>query len=747
MAEDKWLEIDAKYKTLSAEDLERFADYIKSGGSYNEDVFDQAISEFSYSSFVSMFQRSDNAFATNWNDDFGLTPEQDQELMMLLTTWAYDAGMEIPGTGTTTGNRTDNNPSNTTSNTAVTEETNDSGFKFGQSLGFGTGNSYDTAGRGTDITHQGGDELITPLMDELARLEGIVKQDPETGANIDNNSTMINQYTTRLFGAPFQLLDSVDRRFPSINKHVGNEYLRNFLLNSPILSIRPGMPQYTGDKDPNSIKEGIKNIYLRTENNGNFMGNVMDQMLQVGILGKGSKLQRRMFGFRETYYQYMQYVNYMCRSTAVFLGLTSDTRQGDFPNGTFLNSNSGDGWMPFEKAKWENYRMMDNSIVMNPLDYLASLFGITTDGNTTRYEEILSTLNMDGSADNYNSWRVLRELDLGITESSFDDGTNFFSTLFSVGEDEISAKISQAISDGKNNSWSDKMVNKVSCVQFMVEPGDYTETLTNVTANSIVENTTDAVNDIGAELAFITNSAADTEFLGGIISFLGDTTSSALMSVSKLVSDATNSGFIHNLFSGALRSLKGQKMIYPQIYKSSNSTMNHEFTITLTTPYGDIYNYYMNIVVPLLHLVALAAPRMVTANSVSSPFLVQSYIPGMCTCQLGIIQQMTIQKNPTGKHVSVNGFPLTVKVHFVIQELYNAMSISPANDPASFLFNETLNDYLANLSGLIPSIDTYTAQRDNAFANMYEYMGNGEWLNDMVSPILEAVENASSPFR
>jgi len=131
-----------------------------------------------------------------------------------------------------------------------------------------------------------------------------------------------------------------------------------------------------------------------------------------------------------------------------------------------------------------------------------------------------------------------------------------------------------------------------------------------------------------------------------------------------------------NLFSGAIGSLKGQKMIYPKIYKSSTSRgMNSEYTVTLTTPYGDIYNYFMNIIVPLLHLIALASPRLVTANTTASPYLVQSWIPGQTTCHLGIIKEMTISKNPNGKRVSVNGFPLEVKVTFIIEDLYNSMTI------------------------------------------------------------------------
>ena len=53
------------------------------------------------------------------------------------------------------------------------------------------------------------------LYEELKLLEGIIGQDPETGSL--SGSSYIKDYTNRVFGAPFQLLDSVDKRFSSVN--------------------------------------------------------------------------------------------------------------------------------------------------------------------------------------------------------------------------------------------------------------------------------------------------------------------------------------------------------------------------------------------------------------------------------------------------------------------------------------------------------------------------------------------------
>lgn len=571
------------------------------------------------------------------------------------------------------------------------------------------------------------ENIVNDLGRELAALEGIHGQHPESGAGIDSGNSYLDKYTNRLFGAPFQLLDSVDRRFDDINKYVGSEYLRNFLLNSPILHIKPGLPKYTGGTDATSISQGIKNIYLdTTQGDMSLVSSLINQLASSTIFGGGSKLQKRMFGFRECYYDYMQHVNYMCRSMATFLNLTTGA---ELPSGTFESDGT---WKEFSNFKWQNYRMMAGSKPLKPSEYLAQIgeYGIV-DNLKAAGQMVggISTMFLGGV--------------LGLVESSGDFGMdNVITNLMNDGLNSIS----DAWKFASKTSISDSLVDKICSVEFMVEPISFSETLSNETAPSAIENAIDNISsDIGSEIAFITNSSADLGMIEGVADMLGSTLDSAVSMLGGLV-QSTAGGFTSNLFSGAFNSIKGQKMIYPEIYKKSNSLMDYQFSITLTSPYGDTYNYFMNIIVPLMHLLALASPRMVTANTTTSPYLIQAYIPGMCTCQLGIISQMNIQKNPTTKHVSVHGFPLTVKVDFTIKELYNAMSISPANDPSSFLFNETLNDYMSNLAGLVPSVDTFTKQRKNAFQNLSQYLSSGDWIEDVVNKVTTKIEDMYNPF-
>lgn len=553
------------------------------------------------------------------------------------------------------------------------------------------------------------------LFNELSNIDGVSGINPETGRDISNGG-LLKGMTTRLFGAPFQLLDSVDHRFPNINENVGNEYLRNFLLNSPILYIHPGLPRYTGGDD-NEFTKTIMDL---------FTGDMGGGRLLLGLakslpFASGSKLQRRMFGFKQTYLEYMSYVNYMCRSAAIYLGLTdvidgsaAHGKQIKGMSGTFISQKSAGSapkYTPFSQIKWENYRFL-GGYAQNTTERLAELTGAV--GNTAA--DLIKGFFGIGKDWEDNDTVIINKANV----AAFEDLAN------------------------KNKSINETKDSQLTSVAFMVEPVAFTENLMNTTSPSIIESTIDGLDQgIGSEIAFITGSRVDTGVLGELTSFLGETVSGAASSIAKLVQPVTG-GFTTNLFSGALNSLKGQKMIYPDIYRSSQSTMDYEFDVTLTTPYGDNYNYYMNILVPLLHLIALAAPRMVSANSTTSPFLVQAYIPGMCTCQLGMISNMTITKNPSGNHVSVNGFPLTVKVHFTIKELYNAMAISPANDPVSFLFNETLNDYLVNLAGLVPSMATYETKQEALFKNLSSFFTPDNILNSIMSGGLEWFDSGLS---
>lgn len=160
------------------------------------------------------------------------------------------------------------------------------------------------------------------------------------------------------------------------------------------------------------------------------------------------------------------------------------------------------------------------------------------------------------------------------------------------------------------------------------------------------------------------------------------------------------SGILNKLLSGTSSMIKGENMIFPQIYQSSEYSKSYSITVDLRTPYGSKLSYYLNIVVPLMHLLCLAIPKQTTANTYGSPFLVKVYYPGVFTCNLGIVQSIQIDKNVTGDSWTVDGFPNHVKVTLNIIDLYSDLSMSKSGDITLFLSNSSLIEYLATNCGV-----------------------------------------------
>ena len=632
-----------------------------------------------------------------------------------------------------------------------------------------------------------GNEMTKILRNELVSLEGLYQtQNPESGAPgkgktiFDGKTSYLDEYTNKIFGAPFQLMDTVDKRFDEVNRNVGNEYLRNFLINTPILHIKPGKPKYTGGDDANNIVTSVGNVFLGSSSSGGngFVKSLLTELSSSALKMAGGKLQKRMYGFQETYYNYISYVNYMCRSMATFLNI-----------GSYKCRNAHGDYMVFSNAKWENYRWLKLSVYRSPSKVLGDIWDSTYLGATlTSLKDVFNTTissivgknkttktiatTVSNVLESNSFYDVLSSLSTGIKETydntvgavgntaswlfgttleeKWDDTTGFVKDaangVIDKGKDLIE-KVLNNFKKADETSLYDVSIDRICSVLFMVEPGPFEESITNTIENSAIESGLDAVGSaVGKEIAFITNSNTDLGIIDNLAEFVGGGVESLASIIGDIVEPVTG-GFMSNLFSGAIRSIKGEKMIYPKIYKNSESKQDYNFTVTLKSPYGDVYNYYMNIVVPLMHLIALVAPKMSTANSVQSPFVVQAFIPGMVTCQLGMISNMTIIKNPDNRRVSVNGFPLDIKVTFTIEEMYNALAISPANDPSSFFFNETLNDYMANLAGLQPSVNTYMAQRNNALNNLGSWLSSGEIGEELAQQTLESAENLFNPYK
>ena len=61
---------------------------------------------------------------------------------------------------------------------------------------------------------------------------------------------------------------------------------------------------------------------------------------------------------------------------------------------------------------------------------------------------------------------------------------------------------------------------------------------------------------------------------------------------------------------------------------------------------------------------------------------------------------MSIEKNPSGDALSIDGLPMEYRVSLSVKDLYSDLMMTPSNEPLLFITNASLVDYLAVTCGL-----------------------------------------------
>lgn len=232
-------------------------------------------------------------------------------------------------------------------------------------------------------------------------------------------------------------------------------------------------------------------------------------------------------------------------------------------------------------------------------------------------------------------------------------------------------------------------------VQFYVDPStSFSESSNNNTQQSKMEGLFDTAEGLIKEMSFLTNTAAIKEF--------DDIQLQATQSIDEIKDKL--SGSKENFFSRLLGMvnpvLKGSNIIFPELWGDSAYNKSYNVTINLATPYGDKESWFLNIGVPLMHILALTLPRQSTPNSYSSPFLVKVFAKGWFSCELGIIDSISIDKGGNGDSWTVDGLPSEVKVSLSVKDLYNNLMITSSSKPGLFYQNQGLIDFLAVTCGV-----------------------------------------------
>lgn len=161
-------------------------------------------------------------------------------------------------------------------------------------------------------------------VDKILKDEKVLKQYMASSNSIDDYDTSM-----RVFNSPFCLLNSVD---PSINSQVqlGRKYMECIASNQSTVYFLPGTATFMPEVDKEQ-RESMKAAIADEA------GDVINEILTV----KGGRDGVKYFDHHPDYMEYMKYVNLLCRTMSVYLGI------GD------LKGPNGD---KYKYYNWQNFK-------------------------------------------------------------------------------------------------------------------------------------------------------------------------------------------------------------------------------------------------------------------------------------------------------------------------------------------------------------------------------------------------------
>ena len=486
------------------------------------------------------------------------------------------------------------------------------------------------------------------LSDEADYYTGQI-QEPASSASFPtsavtyNGSQYVTNATMRLFGLPYQFTPETDPRYETISPLVGREFAEKFFMDGCIAYIIPGKANFLPGAKRNSAKRNSATALI---------GLSSDDLSSLKKLGE-KKDSLRFYDFQEDYTSYINYVNLMCRTVAGFLEIR-DQIQITQKDGTTRKLSP-------QNMDWKDYRWTQDTYIHGVTNTLSHLKKYVTDSVTSVFRNVSGLQSTTSASTN--------RVNINLSDSDNGDEVN----LNQIGQTQ-------------------------NYIPFYIDPSiSGNESASNSTNETTVSQKLREVHSQMNEYGFLLNSAS----AGTVFENLGDKADSLWGSLTEGISGFGNFGNIMGkFFDGAKQVITGENIVIPKIYDSSEYGKSYNVTVHLRTPYGDKLSVFMDIIVPMLHLMALALPKQSTANTYGSPFLIKMYIPGTTTCNLGIISSIQISKNPDGEAWSVDGLPTAVDVELTIEDLYSSLYMSSTTQPVLFAQNSSLIEYLGTISGM-----------------------------------------------
>lgn len=230
------------------------------------------------------------------------------------------------------------------------------------------------------------------------------------------------------------------------------------------------------------------------------------------------------------------------------------------------------------------------------------------------------------------------------------------------------------------------------------------ESFGNSTTQSMIASTVGQFSDMAREFSFLLGSAGSMTNIDALMNDADIATN--INNVQDVIQKLLGSGnFMSNLASHLGTVASGGKLMFPEIWSDSQLSRSYNVSIKLISPDTSNLSVYLNVIVPLLHLLGLVAPQSIklNPNGYANPFLVRAIYKGFFNIDTGIITDMSVSKGAECQWTP-EGIPTSINVSLSIKDLYNVMGITKTDSTHDWKFdtlnNTALMDYIANLCGI-----------------------------------------------
>lgn len=166
---------------------------------------------------------------------------------------------------------------------------------------------------------------------------------------------------TRIFGMPHQFLQTADCRIDDYDVF-GYCFSKNIFLERPVVTLVPGTTNFLPDMSENDKKSFASLMGDVNKDNKDALQSILASFDAEG--------GQRYYDFKSDYPSYIRYVNLMCRTAAVYLGVGN---LKDPVSGTAYKYYDWGNYMPYEKYTVPE-KMKDDEHPFSLKDTLSALY-------------------------------------------------------------------------------------------------------------------------------------------------------------------------------------------------------------------------------------------------------------------------------------------------------------------------------------------------------------------------------------